>query len=1445
MAITVDALTLNVKSSADSAATSVQGLIDKLTNLKSVLGTNFAANFGKEIQNAVSSAMKSVDKTIAGEIKKTASSALQNAAKTAPYSAGKEMMALMQRAHESQYKTLAENYVKDHSVPGMGALAYQNWKYSKPVYSAEMSASTFKEKQPIRTALGHVKDFFSVFKDATKQFGSEMKDFAGTLHNANKQFTGWAKGKITSAYDWTKSKITGNGGRYSLETALNRSPRELLEMKQSAIRDRIYAAENGEKPLDGAQIADLVMQYQKLNGEIEKASNLRPNSLFGKIVRGASAAKDSIKNYVKEHTLMLRQFGRVARMRAMRAIIREITSALKEGIGNLYQYSKTINGSFASSMDSASTALLHMKNSIATAVAPVIEALMPILKTVTNAVVEACNWLAQFIALISGKTTWTRAKEYATEYAAAVEDTANGVSDSVKGMLASFDELNVIASEAGRGSGSGSSKQNPNYSEMFEEVDGIDSGVIAALKWMEEHLPIINAAVAALGAALLGLPTTLTVGLALSYSAGYDIGLNGLNTTNLLEAVGGVLATALGGTLIGFKVGGGTGALIGLSVGLVIGLVSLAIGINEGQKDALYGSLKLSKEEIQSEVDKLFAIDVNAAVKNAKIDHESIETAKQKLDASIRKMNADYVTFKIKADATSAEELAASVKTTVDEANALLEQYQTKISIGFSFDSAFNDPALVQQFSVDKISGLEGYITGLGNSIGSILEDGIIDAVSEADMLSELMKKLTNVTTAIETGKAGGTFAAQVEKAGNGIDWTDVSRQSLQEYQQAYIDSKEALWEAGYTQATDTKGALKAVYAGMVQRNLDEPGTYSEAEIKKALENYKNYDVNKAAEDYVNAVSSEGAEIFTANMTKALSSAASKNNFRADLAATDLTADNIKQWFQQNLATNLGYGMFYGDEGGKEFINVMDIMEITGWELLGDDVKKKYINEMVKVLGRNSNTYKQLKQELDIPIEDILNADKNKWKDWTDRERGNYINALSDAYGSKAVIAGLKNRLQVPVSDLLNVDAKTWKSWTSERRTEYVEAIVDAYDLTNAEMRKASNALINYGSSIPANLAKGIASDKTFKTSLTNMLKTTDLSMKDIQMIVNDTKLIAPVVQKYGYEESLDVIKTIASVAGTDTKTILENWDLIADRIDDKDIEQSVADILTDIKTGKLNWQTELDKTDLTAPDVKTDNTFFSTVIGAITGGIQGAQTLLSKSDLKTNPVKTQGNIKNDVKTQTQEANTYLKQNPIVAKVDADTSAADQKLKSLIEKGRQKLDMQIATSDAASTVTTAVNKARNSINNEIYSAKNSILGEIATLADHIDDGMRSVSESVHGKTNGMDSGGSILPVFGSGGFPTQGQAFIARENGPELVGRIGSSTAVANNEQIVAGISGGVQRAMRGVEDRLARIERYTGITADKDFSVKLSPSVGLARINAQAAAMYSGVTGR
>ena len=51
-------------------------------------------------------------------------------------------------------------------------------------------------------------------------------------------------------------------------------------------------------------------------------------------------------------------------------------------------------------------------------------------------------------------------------------------------------------------------------------------------------------------------------------------------------------------------------------------------------------------------------------------------------------------------------------------------------------------------------------------------------------------------------------------------------------------------------------------------------------------------------------------------------------------------------------------------------------------------------------------------------------------------------------------------------------------------------------------------------------------------------------------------------------------------------------------------------------------------------------------------------------------------------------------------------------------------------------------------------------------------------------------------TYAQGGLPAMGEMFIARENGPELVGNIGNRSAVVNNDQIVEAVSRGVYSAV-------------------------------------------------
>lgn len=87
---------------------------------------------------------------------------------------------------------------------------------------------------------------------------------------------------------------------------------------------------------------------------------------------------------------------------------------------------------------------------------------------------------------------------------------------------------------------------------------------------------------------------------------------------------------------------------------------------------------------------------------------------------------------------------------------------------------------------------------------------------------------------------------------------------------------------------------------------------------------------------------------------------------------------------------------------------------------------------------------------------------------------------------------------------------------------------------------------------------------------------------------------------------------------------------------------------------------------------------------------------------------------------------------------------------------------------------------------------------------------------------GVLSNGKWKPIQGyaSGGMPSSGQLFQARESGPELVGTIGGHTGVMNNDQIVASVSNGVAKAMAESNAILRQQNRILTNILAKEFGI-------------------------
>lgn len=204
--------------------------------------------------------------------------------------------------------------------------------------------------------------------------------------------------------------------------------------------------------------------FSEMNGHVKKSSGLL--GTFGSRLKG----------------LMLSFFVFNVISKALWAMV----EAIKEGLQNFAQYSNEYNRA-VSSLQSANA---QLKNSFAAAFAPIVQMVIPYLVKLISYVTSAINVVAQLIALLAGKSTWTRATAVQKNYAKSLSGTASAAKKAA-GALAAFDELDVL-NKNNSDSGGGAGGIDPG--SMFEEVP-IDSkvkdwldGILEKLKPIADYL---------------------------------------------------------------------------------------------------------------------------------------------------------------------------------------------------------------------------------------------------------------------------------------------------------------------------------------------------------------------------------------------------------------------------------------------------------------------------------------------------------------------------------------------------------------------------------------------------------------------------------------------------------------------------------------------------------------------------------------------------------------------------------------------------------------------------------------------------------------------------------------------------------------------------------------------------------------------------------------------
>ncbi len=345
-----------------------------------------------------------------------------------------------------------------------------------------------------------------------------------------------------------------------------------------------------EKLLDVQSKQEVLNQKMRETVSNEKSigSGAKNIEKVGKAAKKSSGLISDMTKRIKQTVVSFAIFGAVMK------VSQTISKAFTEGIQNMAKYSSEFNGK----MSEMASATATLKNSIGALTAPIISALTPAIVTLCTWLTNAINAMNRFIAAISGKSTWTKAKKQQVDYAASLDKTA-GAAKKAAGALAAFDDLNVLQkNDSGSGSGGASGASGSGYEEVpltkkdFEWVENVK-------KVFEAILPIVLAIAAALltwkiasfltdlltMSTLLGTIVSWLVviaGFALTIYSLFDMWTNGVDWENLIGYIVGA-SLAVGGlyALFGPMVAG-----IALIVISIAGLIAALHDIRENGLNA-------------------------------------------------------------------------------------------------------------------------------------------------------------------------------------------------------------------------------------------------------------------------------------------------------------------------------------------------------------------------------------------------------------------------------------------------------------------------------------------------------------------------------------------------------------------------------------------------------------------------------------------------------------------------------------------------------------------------------------------------------------------------------------------------------------------------------------------------------------------------------------------
>lgn len=524
---TIDTLELQIKSDADLASRSLDGLAKKLKELEKIFrgfqnisGFDFSKIFksGTELEKCVSKIRKSVGaldgKTIDLGLDVSGLEAGIEALRSRFKDIGLNFTATgslssVEKQIEETSSKLDKLFEKEEKLKGIGAnINTQGFR------SLEYDISMLTNKLDILNAK------YAELKAASDSRIANIPIDRGNLISGIEDQMRFAE-VLRSSMQYSQAAMKAVFGESAAH--IGNFAEAVREMGQNAGSVLNGIGVDVDSVNDGAE--KLTSEFQKVTnikswGRLKNLISALPDKMndFRNSLRGTSEITEKIKKnfagLLKGVPQMRKTIGRInkafsgspksnnrgfgiGRMMGMSFLyssvfraISAIQNAIAEGNNNLVQYSESYNQSISSVV----SALMQLKNAFAVAFAPVVEVVAPILTSFIKMMSQALNRVGQFFAALTGKKFVPQAVGVVQDYASGLKkvgdassgalDKANDSARELKKTLSilPFDQLNQLTAAVEGAGGSSLPGTNIDSGEILPEDMFVDSPIASEIQ---------------------------------------------------------------------------------------------------------------------------------------------------------------------------------------------------------------------------------------------------------------------------------------------------------------------------------------------------------------------------------------------------------------------------------------------------------------------------------------------------------------------------------------------------------------------------------------------------------------------------------------------------------------------------------------------------------------------------------------------------------------------------------------------------------------------------------------------------------------------------------------------------------------------------------------------------------------------------------------------------